>query len=57
MPKGKETAKKWLLEVETRSVEEETGGRKGQLEVENDQVGPGKGRKYPLAAPRCRFEN
>ena len=22
-------------------------GRKGQVEVENDQVGPGRGRKYP----------
>ena len=26
-------------------------GRKGQVDVENDQVGPGRGRKYPPVPP------
>ena len=40
--KRQETAK-WSVEVETRSVEV----KKGQVEVENDHVGPRRGRKYP----------
>ena len=42
-------AKKWSVEVETRLVEGETRS----VEVENDQVGPGRGRKYPSVPTPC----
>ena len=38
----------------SRGINKDGRGRKGQVEIENDQAAPGRGRKYPPGA-RSKF--